>query len=796
MMPSPLAKTFGTGVRRSEDGRFLIGGGNYTDDIVLPRQTYAFFVRSPYAHARIVSIDIDEARAATGVVAVLTGKDFAASGLGPLVCGWPAVSKTGEPQKVGFHPALTPEIVRYVGDHVAVVVATSPNLAKDAAELVWVEYEELPVVVDARKSQDPSTPLLHTEAPSNCALEWDIGNKTAVDDAFANAAKVVSLDLRNNRLIPNAMEPRAANAHYDQGTDSFTLYLSTQNPHGMKTLIAAYIGLAPEHKLRVVSPDVGGGFGSKAFNYPEEIVCLWASKLIKRPVKWTAERSESFLCDAHGRDHYSHVELALDDDHHFLGLRVKTIANIGAYLSTSATLVPTFMSATMLSGQYKIPAIYAAVDLVYTNTSPVDAYRGAGRPEAAYVVERIVEHAARQLGVDSVELRRKNFIDTFPYQTPVVFEYDTGDFHALMDKGLATADYDNFPKRRAASKARGKLRGIGISTYIEACGFGPSQLLGKLGAPGGVWEAADIRVLPTSYVEVYTGTHSHGQGHETVFAQLVADKFGLPIENIKVLYGDTDRGPYGNGTVGSRSGPLGMSAISQACDKIISKVKRISAHLFDVDEELVEFEDGIVSARGSNQTLSFPEVVGEAYAGHHFPTDKIEPRLHESATFDPNNFTYPSGCYICEVEIDPETGVTQIDKFVAVDDFGVIANPMIVEGQVHGGLMQGIGQALMEDCVYDMDSGQLQTGSYMDYCMPRADDAPFFQIEMTETRATSNPLGMKGCGEAGAIGAPPAVINAVTDALGIDDIDMPATPEKVWKIIQKKKSELEGHNNV
>jgi len=775
-------RAFGAPVLRTEDKRFVSGHGTYTDDIVLPGQTFAYFVRSPYAHAKVLSVDVAEAKAAPGVLAVLTGADFATAGYGPLICGWQGKSKDGTPQNMGYHPALAAERVRYVGDQVAVVIAETRDAAKDAAELVMVDYEELPAVVDARRALEPGAPLLHDEAPNNRILDWEIGDKAAVDAAFAKAAHVARLELRNNRLIPNAMEPRASNAAYDPGTEELTLYLTSQNPHGIRTLLSAVIQVAPENKLRLVSKDVGGGFGSKAFLYAEEVVCLWAAKTVRRPVKWTAERSESFLTDAHGRDHYSTVELALDENHKFLGLRVDTTANLGGYLSTFGTLIPTHMYATLLSGQYVIPAIHAHVDAVYTNTAPVDAYRGAGRPEASYAIERIVEHAARQVGLDPAELRRKNFITQFPYKTPVELEYDVGGYVEGLDEALRVADYAGFPERKREAEARGKKRGIGLSTYVEACGFGPSRILGRLGAASGAWESAEVRVQPTGTVEVMTGCHSHGQGHETTYAQVVADRFGIPIEHVEVLHGDTDNGQYGLGTYGSRS-PVGMSALALACDKVIAKAKRIAGHLLGGED--VEFADGVFTARATNQSLTFAELAGAAHAGHDFPTNEIEPGLHESSFFDPENFTYPAGCYVCEVEIDPETGETEIVSFVAVDDFGVVANPMIVEGQVHGGLAQGIGQALLENGVYDPESGQLVTGSYMDYCMPRADDLPSFKVSMTVTPTPTNPLGMKGCGEAGAIGSPPAVINAITDALGIDDIEMPATPAKIWRAIHK-----------
>ncbi|MCG8442340.1 MAG: xanthine dehydrogenase family protein molybdopterin-binding subunit [Caulobacterales bacterium] len=782
MSAQVFQKNFGQAVRRKEDARFVAGKGRYTDDITLAGQTHLVFVRSPYAHADITDIDIAEAAAAPGVLRVLTGADYKASGLGPCICGWPAVSKTGAPQKTGFHPPLAQGRVRYVGDHVVAVIAETRQQAVDAAELVQVDYEDLPVVTDVADAMREGVPQLHEDAPRNLSVDWAIGDKAATDAAFAGAAHVVSLDVRNNRLIPNAMEPRAANAQYNPGTDDFILYLSTQNPHGMKTLMSMAVGIAPEHKLRIIAPDVGGGFGSKAMNQPEEIICLWASKVVGRPVKWTADRSESFLCDVHGRDHVTKIELALDADHRFLAVRAHTVANMGAYLSTSGTLVPTFVSAPLLPGQYDVPVMYAEVDCVFTNTAPVDAYRGAGRPEAAYAIERIVDHAARTLRVDPGELRRKNFITSFPHATPGGLEYDIGDFPALLDQALQRVDYAGFAQRRAEAEARGDKRGIGISTYIEACGFGPSRVIRDWGGMGGAWESSEVRVLPTGFVEVYTGCLPHGQGHETVFAQYVSDRFGVPMENIELLWGDTDRGQYGAGTVGSRSGPVGLGALSSSCGKIIDKGKQIARHLLGVDLSEVEFEDGVFSARSTNKSLTFAEVAGAAYAGHHFPTDEIEPGLSATSTFDPSNFTFPAGCHICEIEIDGATGVPTIVNFVAVDDFGAVGNPMIVEGQVHGGLVQGIGQALLEHGVYD-NEGQLVTGSYMDYCMPRADDVPFFEVGMHVTKSTANPIGMKGCGEAGAIGAPPAVINAIVNALDVDHVDMPATPEKLWRIL-------------
>jgi len=773
----------GVPVRRREDFRFITGSGQYVDDISRPGQVYAYFVRSPHAHAIIKNIDTSAALNAPGVLAVFTGKDLAADKIGGLICGWMIHSKDGTPMRVGPHPALALEKVRYVGDHVAVVIAETLNQAKDAAELVEVDYEVLPAVVDLARAQDPGQPQIHAEAPNNTVFEWHLGDKDAVDAAFAKAAHVTKLELVNNRLIPNAMEPRAAIGEYDRGQDSYTLYTTSQNPHVARLVLSAFIGIAPEHKLRVIAPDVGGGFGSKIFIYAEETVCVWAARKVGRPVKWTAERTEAFLADAHGRDHLTTAELAVDSSGKILALRVKTKANLGAYLSTFASSVPTYLYAPLLSGQYDIPAIYCEVDGVYTNTAPVDAYRGAGRPEATFVVERLVEVAARELGKDPAEFRMQNFVKSFPHQTPVIMTYDAGDYAACMKKALELADYANFPQRKAESERKGLLRGIGFSAYIEACGIAPSRAIGALGAGVGLWESAEVRVNPIGTVEVLTGSHSHGQGHETTFAQLVSHRLGIPIDQISIIHGDTEKVQMGMGTYGSRSGAVGMSAISKALDKVVAKATKIAARCMEVPEDTVDFNDGVFSARGTNKSMTFGEVALQAYVAHKFDSSEIEPGLKESCFYDPTNFTFPSGVHIAEVEIDPETGVTRIDRWTAVDDFGVIINPMIVEGQVHGGIAQGVGQALLERAVYD-SSGQLLTASFMDYCMPRADDLPSFNVAMTNTPCPSNPLGIKGCGEAGAIAAPAALINAITNALGHENISMPATPQAVWRAAQ------------
>jgi aerobic carbon-monoxide dehydrogenase large subunit len=775
----------GARVARTEDKRFLTGRGRYTDDISLPRQTYAYFVRSPHAHATIDRIDVSAASKAPGVVAVFTGEDIKQDGIGGLICGWMIHSKDGSPMNAGPHPVLADGKVRYVGDHVAMVVAESLDQAQAAADLVEVTYGTLPATVDTAKTQSPGAPQVHDAAPNNTVYEWSIGEKNAVDAAFASAEHVTKLDIVNNRLIPNAIEPRAALGDYDPGQEHYTLYTTSQNPHVARLVLSAFIGIAPEHKLRVVAPDVGGGFGSKIFIYAEEVCCLWASKKIGgRPVKWTADRSEAFMSDAHGRDHVTTAELAMNRDGKFTALRVHTIANMGAYLSTFASCVPTYLYATLLSGQYDIPAIYAEVDAVYTNTAPVDAYRGAGRPEATYVLERLVETAARELNMDPAEIRRRNFIKSFPHQTPVIMCYDAGDYDASLEKALELADYKGFAERRKTSEQAGKLRGIGFSTYIEACGIAPSQAVGSLGAGVGLWESAEVRVNPVGTVEVLTGSHSHGQGHETTFAQLVSGRLGIPLENIAIVHGDTDKVQFGMGTYGSRSGAVGMTAISKALDKVEAKAKKIAAHVLEAAEGDIDFKDGNFTVKGTDRKLSFGELALAAYVAHKFPTSEIEPGLKEGAFHDPSNFTFPAGCHICEVEVDPETGVTDIVQWVAVDDFGAIINPMIVEGQVHGGIAQGVGQALLENGAYDTESGQLVTGSYMDYAMPRAHNLPPLTLGFTETACPSNPLGIKGCGEAGAIAAPPAVINAITDAIGVRELAMPATPQTVWRALQ------------
>jgi carbon-monoxide dehydrogenase large subunit len=776
------ATGIGAAVRRKEDHRFITGRGQYTDDITRPGETRAIFVRSPHAHAKLKKVDVRAAEKMPGVVAVLTGEQLAADKIGHLICGWMIHSKDGSPMKMAPHPALAVGKVCYVGDPVALVVAETLAQAKDAAEKVVIDYEVLPAVADPAKAK--SGPQIHEVAPKNTIYEWHLGDAQAVANAFKAAKQVTKIDIVNNRLVPNAIEPRVAIGEYDAGNDSFTLWNTSQNPHVARLVIAAFIGMAPEHKLRVIAPDVGGGFGSKIFIYPEEVACLWASRRTGRPVKWTSDRSEAFLADAHGRDHVTQAEMAFGSDGKILALRAKTIANLGGYMSTFSSSVPTYLYATLLSGQYDIPQIYCEVDAVYTNTVPVDAYRGAGRPEATFVVERLVEVAAREMGLDPAELRRRNFVKSFPHQTPVIMAYDAGDYNASLKKAMELADVKGFGKRKRDAARNGKLRGLGYSTYIEACGIAPSQAVGSLGAGVGLWESAEVRVNPTGSVEILTGCHQHGQGHETTFAQVVADRLGIPIENISVVHGDTDKVQFGMGTYGSRSGAVGISAIVKALDKVEAKAKKVAAHMLEASERDIEFKDGKFTVAGTDKSAAWGDVALNAYIAHKFSGQELEPGLKEGAFYDPTNFTFPAGCHICEIEIDQETGQAQIVNWTAVDDFGTVINPMIVEGQVHGGIAQGVGQALLENAVYDK-SGQLVSGSFMDYTMPRADNFPPFIVDMTTTKCPSNPLGIKGCGEAGAIAAPAAVINAITDAVGTEDIAMPATPQTIWAALQK-----------
>ncbi len=780
----------GASTKRREDVRFLTGRGNYTDDINLRGQAHACFVRSQVAHGKLKSVKTAKAEAMPGVIRIFTGKDF--EGIGGLPCGWCVTDRDGKPMQEPAHPVLAQGKVRHVGDPIAVVVAETYEQARDAAEAVEVDIKELPAVIDMKAALKPGAPKVHDDLKSNLCYDWGFveDNREAVDKAIKGAHHVTTLELVNNRLIPNAMEPRVAVGDYNPGTGDSTLYTTSQNPHVIRLLMGAFVLGIPEHKLRVVAPDVGGGFGSKIFHYAEEAFCTFAAKQLKRPVKWTCQRSESFMTDAHGRDHVTRIELALDKDGNFLALRTDTHANMGAYLSTFAPSVPTWLHGTLMAGNYKTPLIYVNVKAVFTNTVPVDAYRGAGRPEATFQLERVIDKAAREIGMDPVALRRKNFITEFPYATPVAVEYDTGNYVATMDKLEQIADLAGFEKRAAESKKKGLLRGLGVNCYIEACGIAPSHLVGQLGARAGLYESATVRVNATGGLVVMTGSHSHGQGHETSFPQVVADMIGIDPSMVEIVHGDTANTPMGMGTYGSRSLAVGGSAMFKATEKIIAKAKKIAAHLMEASDADIELKDGKFSVAGTDKSVAWGDVTLAAYVPHNYPLEDLEPGLEETAFYDPSNFTYPAGAYACEVEVDPETGKVTICSFAAADDFGNIVNPMIVDGQVHGGIGQGIGQALLERAVYDAD-GQLLSASYMDYAMPRADDVPFYSVDHScQTPCTHNPLGVKGCGEAGAIGSPPAVINAVVDALQrgghthVTHIDMPASPARVWAAMQ------------
>ena len=787
-MPKDIEPERGIGAssKRREDVRFLTGNGRYTDDINLRGQAHVYFLRSDVAHGRLTSVDTAEAEAMPGVLKIFTGADFAE--VGGMPCGWQVTDKHGQPMQEPKHPVLAHEKVRHVGEPIAAVVAETLAQARDAAEAIALEIEELPAVVNMKDALKDDAPKVHDDLSSNLCYDWGFveENKEAVNKAFEEAAHVTTLELVNNRLVANPMEPRVAIGDYNRSDGEHTLYTTSQNPHVIRLLMGAFVLGIPEHKLRVVAPDVGGGFGTKIFHYQEEAFCTFAAKAVGRPVKWTSTRSEAFMSDAHGRDHVTKIELALDADNNFAAIRTDTYANMGAYLSTFAPSVPTWLHGTLMAGNYKTPLIYVNVKAVFTNTVPVDAYRGAGRPEATYQLERLIDKAAHELGVDPIKLRRQNFVTEFPYATPVAVEYDTGDYNATMDKLEELADHAGFESRRRESEAKGKLRGFGVNCYIEACGIAPSNLVGQLGARAGLYESATVRVNATGGLVVMTGSHSHGQGHETSFAQVVADMIGIDENMVEIVHGDTSKVPMGMGTYGSRSLAVGGSAMVRATEKIIAKAKKIASHLLEASEGDIELKDGAFSVAGTDKSVAWGDVTLAAYVPHNYPLEEIEPGLEETAFYDPANFTYPAGAYACEVELDPETGQVTVERFTAADDFGNVVNPMIVTGQVHGGLAQGIGQALLENCAYDED-GQLLSASYMDYAMPRASDLPFYDVDHScQTPCTHNPLGVKGCGEAGAIGSPPAVVNAVLDAMrsgghDVGHIDMPVSPARVWE---------------
>jgi len=765
----------GQPVRRSEDRRFITGAGRYTDDIALPRQAAGYVLRSPHAHAAIRAIDTAAAQAAPGVLAVFTGADLERDGIGKIPCVVPLKNRDGSRIKMVEHPLLAVGRARHVGDGIAFIVAETVAAAKDAAELIRVDYDVLPAIADTARAAEPGAPLVWDYIPNNLCFDWEIGDRKAAKAAFARAQHVVELSMVNNRLVVNSMEPRGAVGAYDAGEERFTLYTSTQGSHSIRRLLATNIFKLPEHRIRVVTPDVGGGFGMKLFLYPEQGLVLYAARKLGRPVRWAGERGESFLSDAHGRDNVTRARLALDGEFNFLAVDVETAANLGAYLSNFATFIPTLSGTAMLVGSYRVPAAVVRVKGVYTNTVAVDAYRGAGRPEANYVLERLIDHAARKLGVAPAELRRRNFIppDAMPFKTALGLTYDSGDFAKNLGDVLAHIDADGFPARKAQSEARGKLRGLGLSTYIEQCG-------------GGFDEMAEIRFDSSGAVTVIVGSQSSGQGHQTAYAQLVADGLGLPFDRVRVHQGDTDIVGFGRGTGGSRSLPVAGNALGIAIRRIIDKGKKIAAHRLEAAEADIEFVDGAYVIAGTDKRVGITEVAQAALNPLLLPAG-FEPGFDEKAHYLPAAHTFPNGCHVCELEIDPDTGVVTVLRYVVVDDFGNVVNPLLLAGQIHGGVAQGIGQALIEGCIYD-EGGQLLTGSFMDYAMPHADDIPPVEFSYNVVPCRTNPLGVKGAGEAGAIGAPPAVMNAVVDALaglGIETIEMPATPHSVWRAIRQ-----------
>ncbi|MCS7172969.1 MAG: xanthine dehydrogenase family protein molybdopterin-binding subunit [Armatimonadetes bacterium] len=780
-----VTQVFGARIRRREDPRLITGLATYTDDVVLPRMCYVAFVRSPHAHARIRRIDTSRAKAAPGVVEVLTGADLEGK-VQPIPCGWLV---PGCDLKTPPHPALAKEKVRYVGDAVAVVVAESRAQAYDAAGLVDVEYEVLPAVVDMEQALRGEV-LVHEDVPQNRALLWALKGGNFEAAVREPGVRVVRQRLINQRLIPTAMEPRAAVAQYNPVTGELTLWNTSQAPHIVRVLLSGTLGI-PEHRIRVIAPEVGGGFGSKIPFYPEEAVVAYLATRLGRPVKWTETRRENYLGTIHGRDHVTDAEIAVRPDGTIVGLRVRTLANLGAYLSTAAPAIPTLLYGLMLSGVYRIPNIECEVTGVFTNTTPTDAYRGAGRPEATYVVERMVDLAALELGMDPVEFRRKNFIpkDAFPYATPTGVVYDSGNYEAALNRALEILDYAKARSQQEEARRQGRLVGIGFSTYVEVTGAGPSKIAGATGFQGGLWESAGVRFYPTGKVTVFTGTSPHGQGEETTFAQIVSQELGVPLDDIEVIHGDTDAIAMGWGTYGSRTTPVGGTAVYLAAQRVKEKAMRIAAHQLEVAVEDLVFENGRFHVRGApERAITIQEVARQAYFAWNLP-EGMEPGLEAQANWDPSNFVFPFGAHVCMVEVDPETGQVRFLRYIAVDDCGRVINPLLVDGQVHGGIVQGVAQALWEFAGYD-ENGNLLTASLADYAIPKASWLPWFEADRTETPSPVNPLGVKGVGETGTIAATPCVVNAVMDALrplGIRHIDMPLLPERVWRAIQAAK---------
>ena len=781
MTTATPSAAFGASIKRREDPRLITGRGTYVDDIKMVGMLNIVLVRSPYAHANITSIDTSAASAVDGVVAVYTGEDLAEQ-LGSLPCGWVVPDTIEVP-----HPPLAIGKVRCVGDAVVAIVANSPDAAVDAAALVDVGYDVLPAAVNAEAATKDGAPQVHDDAPNNVGFEWEVGGGD-VDAAAASAEVRVSERIVNQRLIPNSMEGRAVVADYNPGTNHVTLWTSSQIPHLVRLLMALVTG-HPEHQIRVISPDVGGGFGCKLYLYAEEVIAFAIAKALGRPVKWTEERQENYLATTHGRDHIGDWEIMGNRDGTITGIRGTVYANMGAYLSTFAPAIPTYLFGLMLGGPYKIENVHCKVIGVFTNTTPVDAYRGAGRPEATYVVERMLDRFAAEIGMDPVEVRRKNLIPPFEdgYDVATGVTYDSGNYEKALDLALSMLGYEDFRKEQEEARKNGRYIGVGLSTYVEICGMAPSAVAYALGARAGVWESSLVRVHPTGKVTVYSGASGHGQGHETTFAQLAASELGVPIEDVEVVESDTAQVQQGTGTFGSRSAVVGGTAIHMSVEKIKDKAKQIAAHMLEASPEDIVYEDGQLFVQGApTEAKSFQEVALAAYWYDGFP-EGLEPGLEATSIYDPKNFTWPFGTHICVVEIDPDTGDTKVLRYVAVDDVGNVINPMIVEGMVHGGVAQGLGQALWEEAVYD-DDGQLITGSMLDYAIPQAASLPSFETARTVTPSPTNPLGVKGAGETGTIAASPAVINAVVDALspfGVRHIDMPAKAEKVWRLIQE-----------
>ncbi len=772
----------GKSIKRVEDPRFIQGQGKYVTNIQLPGMAYLAIKRSPYGHARIKSIDTSKAEALAGVLGVFTGQDLIDGGVGALPCAWNVPDI-----KVPTRWPLAVDKVRHVGDSVAAVVAESPYLAADAADLIEVDYEPLPAVVDAKKTMDPGAPLVHEDVADNVSYTWALGNKEETEQALAEADHVLELDLINQRLIPNAMEPRACVADWNPAMEEMTVWTTSQNPHPIRLLLSAFTLGIPENKLRVISPDVGGGFGSKIFHYPEEIITPFVARALKRPVKWVSSRSEAMMTDSQGRDHVTNVRLAVTDDGTITGIYVRTWSNQGAYISTFAPLIPTALYITLLSGLYKIHGVYGEMWGTLTNTVPVDAYRGAGRPEASYLIERIVDMAADRLGMDPIDFRRKNFIpaDEFPYQTPVAFLYDSGDYHKLFDRAVELADYRKMRQEQEQARRQGRIVGVGVSGCIEASGPAPSAVAGSLGSAVGFWESGKIRVHPSGKVSVFTGSHAHGQGHETTFAQVVADELGIDMADVEIVHGDTASVPFGMGTYGSRSAAVGGSALVRSAEKIREKMRIIAAHQLEADVADVVYDRsaGKLHVKGApDRSMGFGDISLGAYTAHNLP-EGLEPGLEETAFYDPANFTFPNSAHIAQVEIDRDTGEVTVSRYVAVDDVGKVINPLIVDGQIIGGVAQGVGQALWEHGVYD-SNGQLLTGTFLDYAMPRADGLPTIETDRVETPSPHNPLGVKGAGEMGTIAATVTVANAVMDALkpfGVSHLEMPLTAEKIYQ---------------